>query len=88
LVKYEENKRIKRQEIIFPLIKEFEECEKFKIAKLILDNIILDPTDPNYPNRKHWVKKEQDNEGKLYYRKINLKQILRFLHDGHKVRSK
>ena len=77
LIQYEENKKLKRQEIIFPLTKEFEESDKLKNAKLILDGFILDARDPYHPERTNWQRKELDRLGKGYYRKNNLNTILR-----------
>jgi hypothetical protein len=85
LTKYEENKKIKRQEIIFPLMDEFEKSEKFKTAKLILDNFILDPNDTNHPGRKNWQRKEFNESGRGYYGKRNLEFILRVPKDNDKI---
>lgn len=77
LTKFEENKKIKRQEIIFPLIKEFEISKKLKIAKLLLDGFHLDPNDINFPEGQKWERKEFDKNVGGYYNKNNLELILR-----------
>ena len=85
LTKNEENKKLKRQEIIFPLMDKFDKSKNLKTAKLILDNFILDPNDPKFPERKDWARKEFDKVHGGYYRKRNLKFILRVPRDNDKI---
>ena len=72
---YRESQVLKRKEIVFPLMDEFDESEKMEVAKRILDDFsdikkrFLDPK--NIKTVKH--------EG--YYHKHHLDEILRF----HKV---
>ena len=72
---YRESQVLKRKEIVFPLMDEFDKSEKMEVAKRILDDFsgikkrFLDPK--NIKTVKH----------EEYYRKHHLDEILRF----HKV---
>jgi hypothetical protein len=62
------NRRLKRQEIILPLIREFDTSKKLQLAKMILDDFVLYPE-----KRMGWSIKEE-----RYYRRQNLGKILRY----------
>jgi len=67
IITYMQNRVLKRQEIILPLMREFEESPRLKLAKDILED------KPLYPQtREDWNIQEKD-----YYTKINLTKLLR-----------
>jgi hypothetical protein len=72
LITYNKNQTLKRQEIILPLIKEFDEYESLRYAKLILDDFTLNPKQD--PEKREY--RNIKSEG--YYSKKNLSIILRY----------
>jgi hypothetical protein len=73
---YRQNQVLKRQEILLPLIKDFEESGKLEHAREILDYYILNKGEK--PN-EGWNIKEEN-----YYSRENLRKILRYHKAGAK----
>lgn len=67
IITYIQNRVLKRQEIILPLMREFEESPRLKTAKDILED------KPLYPNSRMGWNIDIDD----YYTRIHLKDILR-----------
>jgi hypothetical protein len=72
IYQYRENRIMKRKDILFQLVHEFDRSKEMDPAKKILDGYVY-----NFP--------ESMNLGINYFTKDNLKQILRYHHDEPEI---